>query len=84
MQSQSGVAFGHAADEVTMEKSGVTRDPYRQLEEPIQKGQLKGYLATVTGTHWRADGKVFVDLKVPSQPAVYNVSMGVADVVGRL
>ena len=63
---------------------GATRDPYRQMEVRIQKGHLKGYFATVTGTRWQADGNVHVDLKASTLPAGYNVSLDVGDVMGQL
>src|ERR1700677_160437 len=63
---------------------GMTRDPYRQMEVQIQKGQLKGYFGTVVGTQWQADGSMHVDLKVLTLPAVYSILLHVGDVVGRL
>jgi hypothetical protein len=64
--------------------TGVTRDPYKHMEVQIQKGQLKGYFATVIGTRWQADNNVHVDLQVCSQPTGYKVSLSIADVVERL
>ena len=79
-ESRTGPIFGHT----TTGDISVVRDPYRQMEVRIQSGQLKGYFATVIGSHRAADGSIRVDLQVSSQPAGYKVSLGIADVVGRL
>jgi len=79
-ESRTGPMFGP----MTTEDIAVVRDPYRQMEVRIQSGQLKGYFATVIGSHRAADGSIRVDLQVSSQPAGYKVSLGIADVVGRL
>jgi hypothetical protein len=54
------------------------------MEVRILKGQLKGYFGTVIGTRWRADGSIWVDLNVSSQPVGYKLAFSVEDVAGRL
>lgn len=80
-KSHSGPIFGSINGPTA---GPAVRDPYRQMEVRIQKGQLKGYFATVVGTHWQADGSLIVDLKVCSQLTGYKVSLPIGDVVGRL
>jgi hypothetical protein len=62
----------------------MIRDPFRHMEVRILKGQLKGYFGTVIGTRWRADGSIWVDLNVSSQPVGYKLAFSVEDVAGRL
>jgi hypothetical protein len=62
----------------------MIRDPFRHMEVRILKGQLKGYIGTVIGTRWRADGSIWVDLNVFAQPTGYKLALDVVDVAGRL
>lgn len=53
------------------------------MEICIQKGQFKGYFATVLGTRWQRDGTMWVDVKVSALPIEYKLSLNVVDVMGR-